>query len=84
MDVDNADIIIRKDIYPSLSFQSRITTDENDVRTSSYALGQLKELHMVNFMCHENFSIRFHPTAMQLITGSNGSGRKADFIKTID
>jgi len=40
-----------------------------------YSIGQIKELHMVNFMCHKNFSIQFHPTHMQIVTGANGSGK---------
>lgn len=40
----------------------------------SYSIGQIKELHMLNFMCHRNFSIRFYPAHMQIITGANGSG----------
>jgi hypothetical protein len=42
----------------------------------SYTIGQIKELHMLNFMCHKNFSIKFHPTSMQIVTGANGSGIK--------
>ncbi|CAF0962841.1 unnamed protein product [Rotaria sordida] len=30
---------------------------------------------MLNFMCHKNFSIEFHSTPMQIITGANGSGK---------
>ncbi|CAF4967667.1 unnamed protein product [Rotaria sp. Silwood1] len=30
---------------------------------------------MLNFMCHKNFSIQFHPTHMQIVTGENGSGK---------
>lgn len=41
----------------------------------SYHIGQIKELHMVNFMCYKNFSIQFHPTHMQIVTGANGSGK---------
>ncbi|CAF3898576.1 unnamed protein product, partial [Rotaria magnacalcarata] len=33
------------------------------------------KLHMLNFMCHKYFSIQFHPTHMQIITGVNGSGK---------
>jgi predicted ATPase len=40
-----------------------------------YKIGQIKELHMLNFMCHKNFSIQFHPTHMQIVTGANGSGK---------
>jgi hypothetical protein len=40
-----------------------------------YSIGQIKELHMVNFMCHKNFSIQFYPTHMQIVTGANGSGK---------
>ena len=39
-------------------------------------IGQIKELRMLNFMCHKNFSIEFHPTSMQIVTGANGSGIK--------
>jgi hypothetical protein len=41
----------------------------------SYTIGQIKELRMLNFMCHKNFSIEFHPTPMQIVTGANGSGK---------
>ncbi len=40
-----------------------------------YTIGQIKELRMLNFMCHKNFSIEFHPTPMQIVTGANGSGK---------
>jgi predicted ATPase len=42
---------------------------------SLYTIGQIKQLHMLNFMCHKNFSIEFHPTHMQIVTGANGSGK---------
>ena len=41
----------------------------------SHRIGQIKELHMLNFMCHKNFSIQFHPTHMHIVTGANGSGK---------
>ena len=41
----------------------------------SHTIGQVKELLMINFMCHKNFSIEFHPIPMQIITGANGSGK---------
>ncbi len=40
-----------------------------------YSIGQIKELHMLNFMCHKNFSIQFQATPMQIVTGANGSGK---------
>ncbi len=40
-----------------------------------HTIGQIKELRMLNFMCHKNFSIEFHPTPMQIVTGANGSGK---------
>jgi hypothetical protein len=40
-----------------------------------YTIGQIKELHMLNFMCYKSFSIQFHPTHMQIVTGANGSGK---------
>ncbi len=40
-----------------------------------YSIGQIKELYMINFMCYKNFSIQFHPTHMQIVTGANGSGK---------
>jgi len=43
-------------------------------KKQSYTIGQIKELRMLNFMCHKNFSIEFHPTPMQIVTGANGSG----------
>ncbi len=47
----------------------------NSKENQSYTIGQIKELRMVNFMCHKNFSIDFHPTPMQIVTGANGSGK---------
>ena len=41
-----------------------------------YTIGQIKELRMLNFMCHANFSIEFHATPMQIVTGANGSGKE--------
>ena len=43
-----------------------------------YSIGQIKELHILNFMCHRNFSIQFHPTHMQIVTGANGSGKSEE------
>lgn len=40
-----------------------------------YHIGQIKEVRLLNFMCHKNFSIEFHPTSMQIVTGANGSGK---------
>ena len=40
-----------------------------------FIVGQIKQLHLLNFMCHKNFSIEFHPTHLQLVTGANGSGK---------
>jgi hypothetical protein len=40
-----------------------------------HTIGQIKELRMLNFMCHKNFAIEFHPTPMQIVTGANGSGK---------
>ncbi|CAF1468971.1 unnamed protein product [Adineta ricciae] len=40
-----------------------------------FIVGQIKQLHLLNFMCHKNFSIEFHPTHLQLISGANGSGK---------
>jgi len=42
-----------------------------------YSIGQIKEVQMINFMCHKNFIIQFRPTHMQIITGANGSGKSA-------
>ncbi len=47
----------------------------NSKENQSYTIGQIKELRMLNFMCHKNFSIDFHPTPMQIVTGANGSGK---------
>ncbi|CAF3357287.1 unnamed protein product [Rotaria socialis] len=46
-----------------------------DTMKKSFSVGQIKELHMLNFMCHKYFSIQFHPTHMQIVTGVNGSGK---------
>jgi len=48
---------------------TRINKDER-----IFTVGQIKELHMLNFMCHKNFSMKFYPTHMQIVTGANGSG----------
>jgi len=50
-------------------------TINNSKEKQLYTIGQIKELHMLNFMCHKNFSINFHPTPMQIVTGANGSGK---------
>jgi hypothetical protein len=47
----------------------------NSKEKQLHTIGQIKELHMLNFMCHKNFSINFHPTPMQIVTGANGSGK---------
>jgi predicted ATPase len=56
--------------------------NNNDVRNAKkirnlYSIGQIKELHMLNFMCYKNFAIEFHPTHMQIVTGANGSGKSS-------
>ena len=50
------------------------STPVNDTK-KSFIVGQIKQLHLLNFMCHKNFSIEFHPTHLQMITGANGSGK---------
>lgn len=42
---------------------------------NNFTIGQIKEVRMMNFMCHKNFEIRFHSTPMQIVTGANGSGK---------
>ncbi|CAF1454444.1 unnamed protein product [Adineta steineri] len=51
--------------------KSLITSKEKQKHT----IGQIKELRMLNFMCHKNFSINFLATPMQIVTGANGSGK---------
>lgn len=50
----------------------------------SYKIGQIKKITMLNFMCHKNFSIEFHSTPMQIITGANGSGKTIKQILFFD
>ena len=57
---------------PARKKKALVTTKENQ----SYTIGQIKELRMLNFMCHKNFSIVFQATPMQIVTGANGSGMK--------
>ncbi|CAF0929233.1 unnamed protein product [Rotaria sordida] len=64
------------DIIASTSTQTKkkkLIINSNEKRL--HTIGQIKELRMLNFMCHKNFSIEFHPTPMQIITGANGSGK---------
>jgi predicted ATPase len=61
-----------------LAFDSDVNNNDitNPKRAKSlYSIGQIKELHMLNFMCYKNFAIQFHPTHMQIVTGANGSGK---------
>ena len=57
---------------PNKKKKSITTTQTNQ---QLHTIGQIKELRMLNFMCHKNFSIEFHPTPMQIVTGANGSGK---------
>lgn len=61
------------EILPSSSRKS-LHRNETD---RDYTIGQIKEVRMVNFMCHKNFEIKFHPLPMQIVTGANGSGKSA-------
>ncbi len=62
-----------------ISSSSTSTKKKKSIVTSEvkqvHIIGQIKELRMLNFMCHKNFSIEFHPTPMQIVTGANGSGK---------
>ncbi|CAF1103411.1 unnamed protein product [Rotaria sp. Silwood1] len=69
-DLNNNDIISST---PNQTKKKKLIVTSNEQR--SYTIGQIKELRMLNFMCHKNFSIEFHPTPMQIITGANGSGK---------
>lgn len=69
-DLNNNEIIPRSSVPP----KKRATTATCNA-TKKYTIGQIKELRMVNFMCHKNFMIEFHPTSMQIVTGANGSGK---------
>ena len=60
---------------PTTSTKKKKTTGSTKDKKQSYTIGQIKELRMLNFMCHKNFSIEFHPTPMQIVTGANGSGK---------
>lgn len=51
------------------------TTTEITIPKKSFTVGQLKNLTMINFMCHKNFTIDFHSVPMQIVTGANGSGK---------
>ena len=68
------------EILPSDSTRSSTTQKKrksvvNGTETKTFTIGQIKEVRMINFMCHKNFEIRFHPTPMQIVTGANGSGQ---------
>ncbi|CAF1259296.1 unnamed protein product [Rotaria sordida] len=63
-DMNNNEIVNVKKRKPIINAEKKL-----------YSIGQIKELHMLNFMCHKNFSIQFHPTHMQIVTGVNGSGK---------
>ncbi|CAF2453457.1 unnamed protein product [Rotaria sp. Silwood2] len=69
-DVNNNDIVSST---PKQTKKNKLIVTSNANR--SYTIGQIKELCMLNFMCQKNFSIEFHPTPMQIITGANGSGK---------
>jgi len=60
--------------------KSITTTTTTSKEKRLYTIGQIKELRMFNFMCHKNFSIEFHPTPMQIVTGANGSGKITKII----
>jgi predicted GTPase len=38
--------------------------------------GQIKQVHVTNFMCHSNMRVNFHPH-VNFISGRNGSGKSA-------
>ncbi|CAF3465727.1 unnamed protein product [Rotaria socialis] len=69
-DLNNNEIISNSAVQ---SKKSKSVDNSNGKKP--YTIGQIKELRMLNFMCHKNFSIEFHPTSMQIVTGANGSGK---------
>ena len=71
------------EIIPGTSTQFKkkktcISTTTKDKQL--YTIGQIKELGMLNFMCHKNFLIEFNATSMQIVTGANGSGKTTSSI----
>ncbi|CAF1460702.1 unnamed protein product [Adineta ricciae] len=62
-------------VSPMSSTVKKKKTADTTKEKQSYTIGQIKELQMLNFMCHKNFSMKFHPTPMQIVTGANGSGK---------
>ncbi|CAF4297799.1 unnamed protein product, partial [Rotaria magnacalcarata] len=69
-DLNNNEIISNSPVQ-----SKKLKSVDNSNGKKSYTIGQIKELRMLNFMCHKNFSIEFHPTSMQIVTGANGSGK---------
>jgi len=67
----NNNEIISSSSTPKKKKKSIVTSEAKQVHT----IGQIKELRMLNFMCHKNFSIEFRALPMQIVTGANGSGK---------
>jgi hypothetical protein len=53
---------------------SRFGAKQLSIRDSG--AGQIKEVHVTNFMCHSNMRVEFHPH-VNFISGPNGSGKSA-------
>jgi structural maintenance of chromosomes protein 6 len=53
---------------------NRFSARELGVRDSG--AGQIKEVHVTNFMCHSNMRVEFRPH-VNFISGPNGSGKSA-------
>lgn len=70
-DVNNNEVVARSS-SPSKKKKSILPSTNQQTHT----IGQIKELRMLNFMCHKNFAIQFHATPMQIVTGANGSGKR--------
>jgi hypothetical protein len=74
LDPNNNEMIISNETtHPKK--QKSILSPDNGWNKRLHTVGQIKELHMLNFMCHKNFSIPFYPTPMHIVTGANGSGK---------
>jgi hypothetical protein len=61
-------------IVPALQDVPRFSAKQLCVRDSG--AGQIKEVHVTNFMCHSNMKVSFQPH-VNFISGPNGSGKSA-------
>lgn len=70
--MNNNEVVAARSSSPNKKKKSIVPSTNHH---QTHTIGQIKELRMLNFMCHKNFAIQFHATPMQIITGANGSGK---------